>query len=480
MKIFYFSISANPWQRAALFDSAIESAKNKENQITFFQSYAWESTSVDLPISSYLDYKVAKIQDMRMSQKLRDRDLVLEQYSLIDSTLKFDLDEVDLKIGYEETIVKTRDSKPCRQHSDKLIQHFAHVHHSAYSQAITFLLLRKPDLIYIFNGRFYREKAIWRAALKLGIEVIFIERFSPGWEDRYFEFKKPVHNIEYRCSLMQEYWEKYCEEYGKEKAIEVSTDWFIGRSQGTNQSFTKDQILPFERGSEVKTLVTFFHSSEDELFTTDLGSVIWNDQIEFIKELSEMILVNKSIHLIVRLHPNLRYKSVREITRWRDFSSNINLSNVTFLMHDSAVKTYDLLQNSDLVLTFGSTIGVEASFIKKPSLLVSRAFHELLDVVQVIQGKSDLEVFLTEAVPNKVLEKYAYNTHTYGLFHATAGNKFRNLVRRADRVQDPSFCFGKYKIGSWKLISLIRRLEGLVRSTFWTRLDLTCSCPNNM
>jgi hypothetical protein len=475
-KVFYFSISANPWQRSAMLDSAIEKAKNEDNEVSFYQVYKSEDSSVDLPFASYLDYKLARYQDNRMRSALAERGVSLDEFDLLAPNASRIPNEKALEIGYEETIVKTRDSKPCRTHCAELIYHYGQTHQLVYEAAIRFLSLHRPDLVYIFNGRFYREKAIWRAAEDLGITVNFIERFSPAWVDRYFEFENAVHSIKYRCEIMMEFWDNYRATHGENLALSISDSWFANRTLGVGQSFTKDQSESFSRDKGNKKLITFFHSSEDELFSTDLGSNTWNDQIAFLRELHTELSKMDAFHLLIRVHPNLRHKSSREIQRWKIFQKELNQPNVTFVMHDSSVRTYDILRESDFVITFGSTIGVEASFAGKPSLLVSRAFHESLGVVLPIGNLVDLISILNDGVSQSILSKMKDSTRLYGLFHAIGGKSFQNLEHKTDKAQDPSFYFEKYKVGSMKVLSVIRRFEGALKKSRFSRLELDCSC----
>ena len=475
-RVIYFSLSANPWQRSALLDSALSASQDSESEIIFTQAYTPETSFMDLPLSSSADYLVAKIQDLRLSRMFKNSNFKLRNYSTYGNHKIIRLSEEDLKMGYEETITKTRDSKPCRIHAQNLISHYAKLHHLAYRESLSYLQEMQPDLVFIFNGRFYREKAIWRAARELGIQVHFIERFAPTWGNRYFEFQGPVHDIGYRCSLMKDFWTSFTEANGEEAARKIADKWFIDRSIGINQSFTADQTLDFRFEFGDKKVITFFHSSEDELFTTELGSALWDDQIIFLQALQEAFSKLNDFHLVVRVHPNLRHKSQREITRWRKFESDSRHFGSTFIMHDSPIKSYDLLNKSDYILTFGSTIGVEASFFGKPSVLVSRAFHENLEVVQSINDIRDLIETLTNGIPKTNLQRFQKNTGIYGLFHAAAGIRFRNLTSSDMPIQDPVFTYGGVNIKSFRIISLLRRLEGKIIRSLPIKFSLLCKC----
>jgi len=478
-KVLYVSLSANSWQRAALLDSAIELASSGEAKVSFLQLYQSENSLIDLPISSFLDYSRAKWQDERIKQKMNDDLFEILPLRLGVSGRAKVLGESARKVGLEETIVKTRDSRPCDIHAEPLIAHYAERYSSFYESAKTFLEEISPDLIYVFNGRFYREKAFWQAALDLGIAVNFIERFSPNWHDRYFEFEKPVHSIAYRCEVMKVFAEDFANTHGDTSTLEIAAKWFEDRVAGVGQNFTSKQNEVFKGSFPYSRQIVFFHSSEDELFTTDLGSSYWEDQISFLKEFIKYLETYPKVILIVRLHPNLAFKSPREIRRWKNFAKSVEASNVIFLMQDSPVRSYDLLKSSDCVITFGSTIGVEATHLKKPSFLVSRAFHEQLNVTRNVNKMHELIEEVLE--PSKITStKDLYkNTVPYGLFHAIGGIRFRHLTPNNRKIeQDQSFQLYGICLGTLRIISLIRRIEGALYKTlgFFARYDCNCQC----
>ncbi len=458
-------------------DSAIEKSQDRKTEVVFLQNYQAESAFVDLPLSSKFDYRLARLQDSKLRSVLSKIGLGLETLNPSQLMADIKLDAIDLGIGNEEVVVKTRDSKPCKIHTNGLIEHYARVHKELYIQVREYLLKSRPDQVVIFNGRFYREKAVWRAAVDLNIECRFVERFSPAWGDRYFEFERPVHDIEYRCSIMRDFFDDFAFDKSVHEGEKIAKDWFHNRSLGINQKFTVHQNREFKSDATYSKLITFFHSSEDELLTTNLGSPTWGDQIGFLSELSDQFATRKDILLLIRIHPNLRYKSHREIRRWYDFSKKIRIPNVKFIMQDSPISTYDILRKSNFVITFGSTIGVEASHLKKPSILVGRAFHEDLNLTININNLRELMLTIDTGVADKELNDLAENTAAYGLFHAVGGSRFKHLQRMGkEESQDPKFIFQKGRIGTWKLISLIRRIEGKYRKNFGPGFEFDCNC----
>lgn len=476
-KIAYVSLSASSWQRAALLDSALNASQDVSTQVTFFQSYRGERVRTDLPFSSSLDYLRARWQDRKIGRKIHNQRLLISSLSLPRNHEHFEIDEEARKVGLEETIVKTRDSKPCHFHASSLISNYAQEYVQYYKFAKSFFELQKPDVVFLFNGRFYREKAFWRAATDLGIKVNFIERFSPAWGNRYFEFTRPVHNIEYRCSVMESHFEEFVAIHGLDTATDISSKWFNERIAGIGQKFTALQDESFERNRTFTKQIVFFHSSEDELFTTDLGSNTWTDQITFLQELVNELHSYPDVNLLIRLHPNLKYKSSREIRRWSKFADSISSPNVTLLKQDSPINSYDILKHSDVVITFGSTIGVEARYLQKTSILVSRAFHELLDITINVNSIMDLMTIVDSSNINLTGMEIPKDVLIYGLFHANGGISFRYLRTIGDKAsQDPAFEYQGVNLGSLKTISLVRRIEGFLYRQLGLNSRINCEC----
>jgi hypothetical protein len=55
------------------------------------------------------------------------------------------------------------------------------------------------------------------------------------------------------------------------------------------------------------------------------------------------------------------------------------------------VCSYALARSCDLVITFGSTIGIEAAGLGKPSFLMAPALYDYLESIIMVESASDLE-----------------------------------------------------------------------------------------
>ncbi len=131
-------------------------------------------------------------------------------------------------------------------------------------------------------------------------------------------------------------------------------------------------------------------------------------------------------------------------------------SNVTVIPARSSVSTYRLMKESDTVLTFGSSTGIEAAFWGTPSILAGKSFYRDLGATYVAKSKGDLLMLLQADLEPKGKEgalKYAYYQATYGTkfkyFQATGMRSGRFKERDLENFQE----------GNRKLTEAYRRLK---------------------
>jgi len=96
----------------------------------------------------------------------------------------------------------------------------------------------------------------------------------------------------------------------------------------------------------------------------------------------------ENIKIWIRIHPNL--KAVRWNFIRRVYKLETLYKNVSVIYPDSNVSTYTLLDSCNTVVSFGSTIGIEASYWGKPSVLIGRSSYENLGSVYVPKSHSEV------------------------------------------------------------------------------------------
>ncbi len=144
---------------------------------------------------------------------------------------------------------------------------------------------------------------------------------------------------------------------------------------GSWKSFLDQQkqgLLPINFNRENHNLV-FYCSSEDEF---EGISEEWNNpfnanQLVILLKIANWIK-NKNMHLYARMHQN---QSKMDAVYLSNFDKLNEFDEVTVINPNSEICSYALMDNSDKVITYGSTTGVEALFYNKPSVLVNKAIH---------------------------------------------------------------------------------------------------------
>jgi len=289
-----------------------------------------------------------------------------------------------------------------------------------YDWVLDILSKGKPDLVYLFNGRFYHPKAVMRACQTLGIPFRIHERgCNPT---KYFLEPFMPHDRVRVQERTLELWQN-CQD--RKEAEILARGWFEKRREGADtdtKSYTSKQkrnLLPeIPIGNKV---LTYYTSSNDEY--SAVGDLFqwkgWNDQIEAVSELIKVSAMLDRTTLVIRLHPNLASKSERERAPWVELRKANK--QVIFVDPTDPVDTYALAERSDTVVTSGSKMGIEATYWQKPSILLGPCYYDMLDVTYPAHSREDLMTLL----PRSLDCKFSENVLAYGLWWATFGRPHR-------------------------------------------------------
>lgn len=384
------------------------------------------------------------------------------------SNYDYEIDEIAEEVAYTELISIVRESKPVKDSYAASIDTYKDIYKKTYASAKNFLEYAKPSKIYLYNGRFLQERAVWEASKNLGIGVNFFEKFNPNWVDRYFVFEEPTHSPRYRSQIMESYFDNLADR-NSDRVVELAEKWFKDRIDGKTQNFTKLQRNSLGL-AHLKPYFVFFHSSEDELITSELVSKNWGDQISALNSLVEVMNISKRFNLIIRLHPNLLHKSRLEIETWTSLVEKISRDNkwVTVVNSESAINSYKLVNDSLGVITVGSTIGVEAAFLGKKSILLGTAFHEYMGITLNPSNKLELEKMLKNNLTDAEVFSINKNAQKYAIFHSLGGNQmtFVNHKRGSKGVK---YTFKRFEVKYSKIVLLLIKIFKILKNSRFKR-----------
>jgi len=387
---------------------------------------------------------------------------VLSDSPNFDSKPGAALTNLAAEVAYLELIAVVREAEPSREKYKNRLRKYEQTFIHTYLGAMAILNKEKVDSVYLYNGRFLQERAVWEACLFLQIPIIFYEKFNPSWKNRYFLFQNPTHSPSYRSSIMLDFGIKFQnEDFSRYTA--VGSKWFESRMLGITQDYTKKQkeVTPL---NFAKPFVVFFHSSEDELITTDLQSKTWGNQISALTSLVKVLEDVTGLNLIIRAHPNLLHKSKNEIDLWRSLGAALEAkySWVSFVDSDSSTSSYGLIMQAESIVTVGSTIGVEAAFWGKKSILIGRAFHESMGITLNPENRDQLKEMLgIEFTQNEILERRS-RALDYAVFHELGGNRFSNVEYSIWKNKD-QYNSGRLVLRQPIFASALMRLDTILR-----------------
>jgi hypothetical protein len=137
-----------------------------------------------------------------------------------------------------------------------------------------------------------------------------------------------------------------------------------------------------------KKYIVFYTSSDDEVAGLwQKNARPFGEQVDAINKLIEYFKEQNKYKLIIRIHPNLKNKSKIEQSRWSGFEQS---ENVQIIKSDQKIDSYELMMKSSGVISYGSTIGLEAAYSKIPSAVLCHCFYDLIGPVDLIFSTQDL------------------------------------------------------------------------------------------
>ena len=322
----------------------------------------------------------------------------------------------------------------------------------AYVDKVTELFDReRPDVVSIFNGRFMEERAFFDIAKARNIpvrvnEVVPDEPGVKGWRKIVFDGCLP-HDIDANTKMINDLWN--ASPVPESERWKIGADFFERRAVGKGANsvdivFTQDQqigLLPEHFDRRAKNIVVF-NSSEDEFVA--IGREfdrhdIFPDQLSGIETILEA-LKDTDYNVIVRIHPNLSGINDSFVNRLYDLPRKYR--NATIIPPESRISSYTLLENAEKVVTFGSTMGIEAVYWGKPSVLLRAAYYKNLDGCYKPRNKDEAIALLTQTLAPGSKE----GAIRYGFWlmnrHLT-GYKIEHFPDRLLSFK-PKFLFGNY------------------------------------
>ena len=327
----------------------------------------------------------------------------------------------NFEIGYAvlaSFVDEVRDPKPEPRAHAALFRDLLVSALTAYRSLQAYLDQHRVDRVYVYNGRVACARAALRACESRGVDCFVHDR---GHNLHHYALFKngSLHNRDHFERLIREQWARAA---GRPDREEVGAQFFHNQAKGVDLfwfSFVKDQragLLP-DGWDPGKRNVVLFNSSEDEAAAIDDSwrNPLYQDQLDGLRRIVRSLAgCGREMHLYLRVHPNL--KGVKNW--WTEQLMGLRSDVLTVIAPEDPVSTYALIGAADTVVTFGSTVGIEAVFWGKPSVLAGQSMYRNLGATYNPASHEELVEMVKAPLPPKDKEgalMYGYFMRTFGL-----------------------------------------------------------------
>ncbi|HCK41992.1 MAG TPA: hypothetical protein DHW22_10200 [Planctomycetaceae bacterium] len=247
-------------------------------------------------------------------------------------------------------------------------------------------LKKKPDRIEVFNGRHACSRLALITAESLQIPFNTLEG-TTRQKPIIFRGHTPHDRIAIQKRMMQHAADP-----------QVADSYYRQRRQPKNNKFARKHALDFAppRAEHFQRKASIFLSSQDEF--ESLGKAWVSPFLNYAPIVYEACLQNPETLFCIRFHPNQADISSDVIT---PFQKTAALPNTCVYYPTDNANTYTLIEWSDLVITFGSTVTVEACWMQKPVIQLGPSFFDQLDVSYNPTTCQEFLELLTKDLPPK-------------------------------------------------------------------------------
>jgi hypothetical protein len=340
------------------------------------------------------------------------------RYRTLQDIRELQYKRATLGLGVASSLIsRARDPYPDLQGASAFISRALLASARTFEHAQSLIREHRPSTVVVFNGRFACARPVAEAAGVLGIPRLFHER--GGSAGRYVVDDRPTHDYAATRRRIAEAWE----EAGPDRD-EVARSFFALRRGGDGTGWLS-YIDGQEKGRApprtTKKRLVYFSTSEDEFVASDdlVRHALFGSQREAMRFLVGYVSRHDDVELVVRVHPHLREKSSRERSWW----DGLQGPNVVVETSFSTTDSYALAESADTVLTYASSIGVEAAYLGKPVILLGESEYRALDCAYVPESIAELE----ELLSRKNLEaKPPERCLPFGYYFIMRGQSYRH------------------------------------------------------
>ena len=290
-----------------------------------------------------------------------------------------------------------------------------------------YLDVSSVDSALLYNGR----QSITRVAFELlrqhGVRLLTHE--TPFYQRGHRMLKTDA-----RCWSIEpftNYWQMWGSVPLTRPVLERTSLWLRNRRYGKelswyafNNPYTRSVPVRKELNlSQHNRLLALFTSSTDETAGDPELKGPYELQAAWVQDVVNWVKDRKDVELVIRVHPHLAGKtglgkSIDEFNFYQNMISSLP-PNTRVIMPDDPLNSYALMDEADVCLSFGSSVGIEMAMLGKPVVLGSRAIYENCSYVLSIRTSQSLTETLEKClqpVSTREIRREAFRVANYYAF----------------------------------------------------------------
>ncbi len=324
------------------------------------------------------------------------------------------------EFGYgvlSSTISATRDMNFRETHTKLLARRLLSSAGIVFDAAESCINTLKPRSVVVHNGRLAEYCTIFLVSKSLGVNVFTNEIVVPT--HKWFLFQNHRVHDKRGFNQLKEF---STSTVSDERITETSERYFSDKRDGKtpdNHTVLQEKGLVLHC-NHLKPFITIYTSSEDEFASIgpEWENNVYQSQYDGICRIINDSNLNSRYHFVIRLHPNMRFMHEHDVIRYKSLAS----SGVTVEMPESRIDSYSLLDKSEKIVTFGSTIGLEATYWGKAVVQVGPSYFDMDNVTYTpVNHDEVLQLLGTELEP-----KAKTNGHHYVFTIVEGGFNFKH------------------------------------------------------
>lgn len=291
---------------------------------------------------------------------------------------------------------------PSHSEGERVLNDYQVVSTSVFDAASKVLDDFKPDSVFMVNGMFAAEQAIGAAASARGIRTATYE-IAPRGGALVFAQEGIAPALD-----LDKIWDHW-KDVPLSPEQEAALDTLLGRrseGRGAHEPYN------FEQSADGAALRAKVGLPADAQIASLFANIAWdtalqdNDivygsMIDFIVDAIERIADTPDLHLVIRSHPaEVKWGSNQPIEpEVRARLSSIP-ANVRFVGPEQTLNSYELVRNSRFVLSYATTVGLEASVEGVPVVVAADVHYRDRGFTTDIKRPNELSaIFQTPPAP---------------------------------------------------------------------------------